>query len=392
MRVVLAACAGLLLSVGASAQPREAVAIGFVTQHLKAPAPPSPLDLVPEDAGLQGARLGIADNSTTGRFTGQEFRLEEAEIEDPSGARAAVQSLVGRGARLIVADVPAPAVEALAKAAEEAGAVVLNTRAPDDALRNEACRRSLFHVVPSRAMEADALAQYLITMRWPRWLLVVGGGPEDRHYADAVRAAAKRFGGKIVAEKTWTFEPGNPHADSGHVTLQTEIPSFTRAPNHDVLIVADEGNVFGEYLPYRTALPRPVAGTQGLIATAWSPAFEQWGATQLQSRFERQAKRPMTLRDYTAWLAVRAIGEAAIRTRSADVQTIAAYMESPKFALAGFKGQPLSFRPRDRQLRQPVLVAGPRLVVSVSPQSGFLHEGSPLDSLGPDQGESRCRS
>ena len=49
---------------------------------------------------------------------------------------------------------------------------------------------------------------------------------------------------------------------------------------------------------------------------------EQWGARQLQSRFQRQAKRLMGLRDYTAWLAVRAVGEAAVRTRSTDPEAM----------------------------------------------------------------------
>ena len=35
--------------------------------------------------------------------------------------------------------------------------------------------------------------------------------------------------------------------------------------DYDVLIVADEHEVFGPYLPYRTWDPRPVAGTAGLL-------------------------------------------------------------------------------------------------------------------------------
>ena len=52
------------------------------------------------------------------------------------------------------------------------------------------------------------------------------------------------------------------------------------------------------------------------------------------------------------------------------------------FDLAGFKGQKLTFREWNRQLRQPILLAVPTAMVSVSPQQGFLHPQSPLDSLG----------
>ena len=240
-------------------------------------------------------------------------------------------------------------------------------------------------------MLADALAQYLVWKRWRRWFLVVGAAPGDKLYADAVRRAAARFGAEIVVEKAWAFRAGSGRADTGHVTLQTEIPAFTNVADHDVLVVADEGGEFGEYLAGRTARPRPVAGTDGLVAAAWSPVSEQWGATQLQSRFARQASRRMTAVDYAAWAAVRSVGEAAIRTGSTDPAAIAAYLRGPEFALSGFKGQGQSFRAWDGQMRQPILIAGPRLLVSVSPQPAFLHRTSALDTLGVDREETACR-
>jgi hypothetical protein len=42
-------------------------------------------------------------------------------------------------------------------------------------------------------------------------------------------------------------------------------------------------------------------------------------------------------------------------------------------------------------MRQPILIAGPRLLVSVSPQPGYLHRTSELDTLGTDRDESKCR-
>ena len=240
-------------------------------------------------------------------------------------------------------------------------------------------------------MLADALAQYLVWKRWRRWFLVVGQHANYKLYAEALRRAAKRFGAEVVVEKNWTFRAGNARADTGHVTLQSEIPAFTQGADHDVLVVADEANEFGDYLFGRTARPRPVAGTQGLVATGWSPVNEQWGAAQLQNRFEKRAGRRMSALDYAAWAAVRAIGEAAVRTKSVDPKTIAVYLRGPDFALSGFKGQGQSFRPWNGQMRQPILIAGPRLLVSASPQPGFLHQSSELDTLGADREESRCK-
>ena len=169
------------------------------------------------------------------------------------------------------------------------------------------------------------------------------------------------------------------------------MPLATRnAPAHDVLVVADTGDIFGDYLPYATTEPRPVAGTQGLVATAWSPAFQEYSALQMQRRFVVAAHRPMLEADYVGWLAVRAIGEAVIRSGKTSAVDLAAFMRSPAFAVAGFKGQPLSFRPWNQQLRQPVLLASPLMVVSLSPQQGFLHPHFLTDTLGDDEAQTRC--
>ncbi|OHC77238.1 MAG: branched-chain amino acid ABC transporter substrate-binding protein, partial [Rhodospirillales bacterium RIFCSPLOWO2_01_FULL_65_14] len=256
---------------------------------------------------------------------------------------------------------------------------------PYDALRNERCRANVLHTLPSRAMLADGLAQYLALKRWSKWLLVVGRRDEDKLLADALKRAAKRFGAKIVAEKPWTYGP------DARRTAQSEVPVFTQDVDYDVLVVADEIGEFGEYLMYRTWAPKLVAGTQGLVPTSWHRTHEQWGAAQLQSRFLRTFKRQMNPTDYHVWAAVRAVGEAATRTRSVASRDIAAYIRSDDFGLPGFKGQALTFRKWNGQLRQPILLVTPNALVSVSPQKGYLHQVSHLDTLGYDAPESKCR-
>jgi hypothetical protein len=39
-----------------------------------------------------------------------------------------------------------------------------------------------------------------------------------------------------------------------------------------------------------------------------------------------------------------------------------------------------------------VLVTTPKLLVSVSPQQGFLHQSSELDTLGIDKPETKCQA
>lgn len=345
-------------------------------------------DLEPEplDLGLQGARLAIQDNNTTGQFLGQSFHLEESLLSREDDPTVAFRDLVAKGARYVVTRLPADALLKIADLPEARETLLFNAGAPDDRLRNAACRSNVMHTLPSRAMLADALAQYLVRKRWPRWFLVVGPQEGDRRFADAVRRAAGRFGGRIVEEKNWTY------THDARRTAESEVPVFTQGPAYDVLIVADESGDFGEHFAYRTWEPRPVAGTQGLTPLAWHRAHEQWGAAQLQRRFQALAGRAMRPLDYAAWLAVRAIGEAATQTQqTASLKVTRDHLLGPGFALQGFKGRKLNFRPWDHELRQPILLASPNAVVSASPQEGFLHPKTTLDTLGYDEPESGCR-
>jgi ABC transporter substrate binding protein (PQQ-dependent alcohol dehydrogenase system) len=99
----------------------------------------------------------------------------------------------------------------------------------------------------------------------------------------------------------------------------------------------------------------------------------------------------MTAHDMQAWTAVRMIGEAAARTSSGDSGKMLAYIKSPEFSIAAFKGQKLTIRDWNLQLRQPILLFDGRNTVSVSPQEGFLHQVSELDTLGLDRPETKCK-
>ena len=368
------------------------VPIGYLEQEVKRPLPISRLNIPPDDLGVAGAELALKDNNTTGRFTKQQFTLDVVRVPVGDDAVAALEKLVESGHRFILVDAPAKTLLILADAAKGKDVLLFNISAPDVRLRQEDCRANVLHVAPDRAMLADALAQYLVWKKWTRWLVVKGTLPEDLDYLAAVERAAQRFGGKIVEEREYKGTLEARRSDSGQQQIQQQMPTLTQgAPDYDVLIVADENEVFGPYLPYRSWDPRPVAGTAGLKAMSWHPAHEQWGATQMQNRFQRFAKRFMLPLDYQAWVAVRAIGEGVTRTGSANLDPVNAYIRSDKFDLAAFKGQKVTFRAWDGQLRQPIIIAGPDLPVSMSPQEGFLHEHAEVDTLGIDEPETKCK-
>jgi ABC transporter substrate binding protein (PQQ-dependent alcohol dehydrogenase system) len=383
--------------VGAEALGAEplTVKIGYVVRATEKKVPISLLDYPPDNNGVAGARLALVDNNGTGRFLNQRFEIEEirlkegAEGGDPADA---VAQLAGRGISYVILDLPADQLLKVADAGKSRGLLFFNAAATDDRLREEDCRANVIHTAPTRSMLADGLAQYLVFKRWPRWLLVTGSHDADKLFADALRRAATRFGAKIVEERVFEDTGGARRTDSGLAQIQRQMPLFLQgAASHDVVVAADESEVFAAYLPYRTRDPRPVAGSAGLIPKSWDPAMDQWGAEQLQNRFMQMFSRRMTALDMQAWIAVRMIGEATTRTGSGDPQAGLTYMKGPEFGLAAFKGQKITLRDWNLQLRQPILLADGRTIASVSPQEGFLHQTSELDTLGVDRPETKCK-
>jgi ABC transporter substrate binding protein (PQQ-dependent alcohol dehydrogenase system) len=378
--LVVAMLANLSMAAGA-----DEIRAGYIQQARQLPPALSNLDTPPADEGLAGARLAIADNNTSGRFTGQSFALETRHIAAGADAGPALQSLAAKGVHFVLLDLDAATLGRLLREPLPPQLLLFNVAAEDRRFRDTDCHPALLHTALSRDMRSDALAQFLVARRWPDWLLVTGPRDEDRMFAAAVERSARKFGARIVARKDWTGE------FDARRSAQREVPLFTRGPDYDVLVVADELGDFGDYLLFNTHDPRPVAGTQGLVPQTWGRPVEQWGAAQLQERFVAQASRWMLPRDYAAWAAVRSIGEAALRAGSADHAEIEAYLRSAEFRLAGFKGRKMNYRAWNGQLRQPVLLLWARAVVAQAPIEGFLHQHSELDTLGIDRPESQCK-
>ena len=358
--------------------------IGYL--ELFRPPPPtlSNLDGVPQDQGLAGARLGVSDNQTTGKFLGHSYELITDVVPEDGDILAAAKAMLSK-TPFVVVNADAAVMQSIADLPAAADAVLFNAGSRENALRSDGCRGNLLHTLPSRRMLADALAQFALKKNWKEWALVVGPQAGDRDFAASLEVAARKFALTIRARKDWNFD-----VDMRRSAAQ-EFPLFVQDfPDHDLLLVADEYNDFARYVLYNTWLPRPVAGGAGMTAAAWNPAVEQHGAAQLQSRFRDAANRHMRPIDYAAWVAVRAVGEAATRTQSDDPAAVRAFLLSDAFRLAAFKGRPVSFRNWNGQMRQPIPLAHPDAVVALAPLDGFLHHHNELDTLGLDAPESAC--
>lgn len=383
----LARFALIYLLATTTAQAGDAVALQVRIGYLGYRPDPGPLlsNVIaePSDAGLRGAELAIVDSNSTGRFLQHDYRLESASVDSPEALLQAARAQHDRGLRLFVVNAPATSLRQLSAALPDS--LLFNAGSPDDSLRTSDCLGNVLHTLPDRATLADALIQFSVVRKWQRALLIVGQTPADQAYAAALRRAMKRFGMKIVAEKPWQLD------NDQRRSAQADMPLFTQTAEYDVVLVADERGDFGEYVPYQTWYPRPVAGTQGLTPTGWHKTVETYGAAQLQKRFEAMAGRWMNDRDFAAWIAVRSIAAAVSKLRQDDPFAIRQLALGDQLPLDGFKGRKLSYRPWNGQLRQPIALVQPRALVSTSPQDGFLHPSNEMDSLGYDRPEVSCR-
>lgn len=352
-------------------------------------APITRYDRKPDDLGFAGAALANEDNMTTGGFMGHGYALETIS-SPPQEADAAFDAVLAEGFDIIVI-MAEP--DDLLRLADKAGPerLIINAQARDTALRDGECRANVLHVAPSDAMMADSVTQFAMWKKWSRWFLVHGSNPADIAMGEAYRRSAIKFGAKITEEREFEDTGGSRRTDTGHVLVQRQLPVFMQgAKKHDIVIAADASDVFAPYLPFHLWDPRPVMGAAGLRPVTFHAAHEAWGATQFQRRFEKLTGRYIREEDYQVWLALRVVGEAVTRSGSADTATLQDYILSDAFELAAFKGQKVTFRPWNGQLRQPILLYDGRITVSVSPQDGYLHQRSPLDTLGLDAPETSC--
>lgn len=365
------------------AQAKTRVRILYAEQKFVRPATLSGLSPVPDDLGQSGAELATLQNVGAGKFAGLDFTLEVL-VAQPDQSLAELLSARTDVPQSLIINAPANEMLKVADLPNMQDKLLFNASQRDENIREQDCRSNLLHTIPSRAMLTDALAQYLRQKRWDNWLLLPGPTAEDQAFNAALKKSAEKFGFTIAAEKPWSLE-GDMRETAG-----TEIPLITQGQDYDVVLVSDEANDFGAQIAYNTDLPRPVAGTHGLESTGWSGVIESWGAVQLQNDFVRLAKRPMREIDFAAYIAARAVGEAALRVDATNPNAMRDYIMSDGLNLSAYKGRGVTFRRWNGQLRQPIHLVTKETQVAAAPFEAFLHEYSDLDTLGLDKPETLC--
>src|SRR5215813_5289299 len=374
-----------------AAPPRQHISIGYVEIEGDPRYEPvrgfERLILKTREHAFTGAQIGIDEAAPLVRVLNTEFALERITVKSPAEVAPAVTTaLEGRGIHFFLIDAPAEAFKPLAAAAKGRDALLFNVSAEDDGLRRELCAREFVHVIPSLAMRMDALMQYLASRKWRDILVFEGPLPADVETVKAFTRSAQKFGAKIVANQRFKAGTDPRERELNNPALLSAIRG-----NYDVVFVADEEFDFVRQVPYHTVLPRPVVGSIDLEPVAWHWTWEHNGAPQVNSRFDKKSGgRRMDSADWAAWVAVKMVVQATLRTRSAE------FAKQRDFILGdagfdGYKGLAVSVRPWDHQLRQAVLLATPNAVVASAPIDGFLHQTNTLDTLGDDAPETPCK-
>jgi ABC transporter substrate binding protein (PQQ-dependent alcohol dehydrogenase system) len=331
-----------------------------------------------------GAELAVKDTRAMAHAAGVTIEMVKRSVPEGDAIEQHLHDATDDGPVAVIADLPADDFLAVAKAASPT-VPVFNIRHQDDALRGALCGSNVFHVAPSTSMLTDALAQFTVQKNWRRVLVLRGPISPDQVLADAFTISAKKFGARVVDTRQFAYGNDPRKRDEIDVAL------MTNGDDYDVVFLADTGGDFGRTVPYQLAKPRPVIGTEGLMASAWVPYSERFGSPQVNHRFQRLAHRDMGELDFGAWVSVRAVMEAVIRAKAETGQAVSAALTRNDIAIDVSKGIQSSFRSWDHQLRQVIELHTADAVLAYAPYPQFLHQRSPLDTLGTDEPESPCR-
>lgn len=245
-------------------------------------------------------------------------------------------------------------------------------------------------------------------------LVVVDSDPPNKQQSAGIslgaaeaRHAAALFGGsislrRIGLDKLAAIE--NAHAVLGGSTRDDCSRIARAAEQHHALFMnigctvdavrADCGSTTFHVAPSDAMLRDAVALARaggGGRAVAWDSTLEKFGADTLNDRFRAQTGLAMDADAWLAWVAVKILWESALRARAADAATLAEHLTRETTQFDGHKGRPLSFRPWDHQLRQPLYVVAPEAkAIEVPPVRDDESSRDALDRLGGSAAQSSC--
>ena len=342
---------GLAAALPANRAGRADLRIGLLL-------PPGPLG----PSILRGARLGITEADSLAQMFGKKIDLALPPVPGPERLAGVAARLIKEGVSVLVGGGDERAAKALVEVAREGKALFLNVGSASDRLRTERCDRHTFHLHASVQMHVGAAGFWLIEEKKLRHWAVLSESDEIQRavvaFAEA-RGATVEKGEQVVSGVTdWrpTLErlrAAEPEALWIGLRAET-VPGFLQQYRRAGLASELVG-----ITPDAIGLPNvDPAGLSGVWPVMWHHTLEKYSARDLNSRYRRRFGQPLEGASWSAWAALKLVGEAMLRAGTTP-EALLEYLESdPPFD--GHKGRPLTFRRWDHQLRQPMYLAQAR--------------------------------
>lgn len=332
-----------------------------------------PLEAAVARAAAQGAAMAADEFVFNAEMLGIDFAVPTLVASGPDEVAAAAEALVAEhGVFGVVGGFDAAEAAALAAWSVETGVPFINVGSSDDALRNELCQPTMFHVEPSAAMYLDSMAGWYVRSGLRQWYFVRGVDQESSAQLQRINRALRErhFGVRSVGESA--IEEG---ADLGESIDRIQRSGADLVvlllPAHEQLRVLTalesagvEAMVTG--FPYPEAQTRtfyaasreaaPVLGT-GHRISAWEATLDAYGARELNARYRAAFGEPMDASAWAVYQGVKILYEAAFFSGSTAADDVIGYMTGPQAVFDVWKGIGTTFRPWDGQLRQSVYLA-----------------------------------
>ena len=317
--------------------------------------PPGPLG----PSILRGAKLGIAEADSVAQMFGKKIDLVLSPVPGRERVASVASRLIQEGVSVLVSGGEERAAEALIEVARDGKALFLNVGSAADRLRTERCDRHTFHLHASVQMHVGAAGVWLLEERKVRRWAVLSESDEVQR---AVVAFAEARGATVAegAPAARGVTDWRPALERLRAAEPEALWIGLRAPTvPGFLQQYARAGLAGELvgiMPDAIGLPNlDPAGRSGVWPVMWHHTLEKYSARDLNARFRRRFGQPLDGASWSAWAALKLIGEGMLRAGTTP-PALLEYLESdPPFD--GHKGRPLTFRRWDHQLRQPMYLA-----------------------------------
>jgi ABC-type branched-subunit amino acid transport system substrate-binding protein len=303
--------------------------------------------------------MGAAEADSLAQMFGKKIDLALPSIPGPDRLASVAAGLVKEGVSVLVGGGDEAAAEALREVAREGKALFLNVGSASNRLRTERCDRHTFHLHASLEMHVGAAGLWLVEeKRLRRWAVL----SESAEVRRAVVTLAEARGATLVE--------GVP-PESGTTDWRPTLERLRAAAPEALWLGLRAGEVPGFLTQYAQAslageligitpdaigLPNvDPAGLSGVWPVMWHHTLEKYSARDLNSRYHRRFGQRLDGPSWSAWAAIKLVGEALLRAGTTPQLLLEYFASEPPFD--GHKGRPLTFRRWDHQLRQPMYLA-----------------------------------